>query len=266
MMSGSRAMTWIGLLGSLAILLVLGVVLTSALNKAVTGGGSTQPGTVASHQDRTYLVSIFQSLAVGAQLHDGRFLVPSALTRRRDIADDTTAGLFSAMIAQQYAAPEQLISANERNPNVWIDDDYDYLAYNPAEDTYWDPAFVADLEQKSNASFAHVPLYGERLRQLWRFGVGSSTPLMGNRGPADGVDDPNSYTYGLDGRWAGQLVFGDGHVEYVETFTLNSLFYNAGGQRQPDNLFRMDDGPDGVDVILTFTESMTEDGPVIQFD
>jgi hypothetical protein len=247
MMSGSRAMTLIGLLVSLAILLVLGVVLTSALNKAVTGGGSTQPGTVASHQDRTYLVSIFQSLAVGAQLHDGRFLVPSALTRRRDIADDTTAGLFSAMIAQQYAAPEQLISANERNPNVWIDDDYDYLAYNPAEDTYWDPAFVADLEQKSNASFAHVP-------------------LMGNRGPADGVDDPNSYTYGLDGRWAGQLVFGDGHVEYVETFTLNSLFYNAGGQRQPDNLFRMDDGPDGVDVILTFTESMTEDGPVIQFD
>jgi prepilin-type processing-associated H-X9-DG protein len=265
-MNGSRAMTLIGMLVALAILLVLGVVLTSALNKAMTGGGSTLPGTAASHQDRTYLVSIFQSMAVGAQLGEGRFLVPSALTRRRDVADDTTAGLFSAMIAQQYAVPEQLYSANERNPNVWLDEDYDYLAYNPAEDTYWDPAFVADLELESNTSFAHVPLHGRRLRQLWRFGVGSATPLMGNRGPADGVADPNSYTYDAAGRWAGHVVFGDGHVEYVESFTLSSVFFDAGGQRQPDNLFRMDDGPDGADVILTFTKAMTEDGPVIQHD
>jgi prepilin-type processing-associated H-X9-DG protein len=213
-----------------------------------------------------YLVSIYQSMAVSAQMGDGRFLVPSALTRRRDIADDTTAGLFSAMIAQQYAAPEQLFSANERNPNVWMDEDYDYLAYNPAEDSYWDAAFVADLELESNNSFAHIPLYGERLRRLWRFTAGSSAPLLGNRGPADGVDDPDSYTYGVNGTWAGHIVFGDGHVEYAETFTLSSVFFDAGGQRQPDNLFRMDDGPDGVDVILTFTKTMSKDGPVIQYD
>jgi hypothetical protein len=265
-MTGPRAATLIGMLVAVAILVVLFVVLTTAVNKAMTGGGATLPTTAAAHQDRQYLVSLYQSMAVASQLGDGRFLVPSALTRRRDRSDDTTAGLFSAMIAQQYTVPEQLYSSYERNPNVWPDEDYDYLAYRPAEDTYWDPAFVADLDVESNNSFAHLPLYGERLRQYWRFTAGSRVPLLGNRGPADGVDDPGSYTYGLDGRWAGHVVFGDGHVEYIATFTLNSVFFDAGGQQQPDNLFRMDDGPDGADVILTFTKVMTEDGPVIQHD
>ncbi len=119
---------------------------------------------------------------------------------------------------------------------------------------------------ESNSSFGHLPLYGERFRRYWRFTAGSRTPLLGNRGPTGGVDDPGSYTYGRDGRWAGQVVFGDGHVEFIETFTLNSVFFDAGGQQQPDNLFRMDDGPDGADVILTFTKVMTEDGPIIQHD
>jgi hypothetical protein len=254
------------MLVALVILLVLGLVMTSAINKALRGGGSTMSGTVASHEDRQYLFSIYQSMAVQAQFNEGRFLVPSELTRRRDIGDNTTAALFSAMIAQQYAVPQQLYSANEMNPNVWPDEDYDYVAYNPAEDTHWDPGFAADLEVESNDSFAHIPLFGERLRRHWRFTTGSRAPLLGNRGPADGVDDPSSLTYGLNGSWAGHVVFGDGHVEYTETFTLNSVFFDSGGQAQPDNLYRMDDGPDGVDVILTFTKAMTDDGPVIQHD
>jgi hypothetical protein len=265
-MTGSRATTLIGLLVSLVILMVLGLIMTTAINKAVTGGGATLRGTVASHEDRMYLISMYQSMAVHAQFNEGRFLVPSDLTRSRDRSDDTTAALFSAMIAQQYTSPEQVISANEFNPNVWPDEDYDYLAYSPADDVHWDPAFVADLDVESNNSFAHIPLYGARLRQHWRFTASSRTPLLGNRGPAGGVDDPNSYTYGQDGRWAGQVVFGDGHVEFIQTFTLNSVFFDAGGQQQPDNLFRMDDGPDGGDVILTFTKAMTDDGPVIQHD
>jgi hypothetical protein len=266
MMTRPRGTTLVGMLVSLVILLVLGLVLITAINKGMTGGGSSLSGTVASHQDRQYLASLYQSLAVAAQLNDGRFLVPSTLTLRRDPADDTTAGLYSAMIAQQYAAPEQLYSANERNPNVWLDENYDYLAYSPADDIFWDPAFVADLEVESNASFAHIPLHGQRLRQLWQFTAGSRTPLLSNRGPFDGVDDVSSYTYGLDGQWAGQVVFGDCHVELIDTFTLSSVFIGRGGQQQPDNLFRMEDGPDGADVILTFTKAMTADGPVIQHD
>jgi prepilin-type processing-associated H-X9-DG protein len=265
-MSDSRGATLIGLLVSLVILLVLGLVMANAINKAMSGAGSTMSGTVASHQDRMNLVSMYQSMAVQAQIGEGRFLVPDDLTRRHDPSDNTTAGLFSAMIAQQYAMPEQLYSSNERNPTVWPDEDYDFTAYNPSQDLHWDPAFVAVLDVESNTSFAHLPLYGERLRRQWRFTADYRTPVLGNRGPAGGVRDPNSYTYGIDGQWAGHVVFGDGHVEYITTFTPTGIVFDSGGQTLPDNIFRMDDGPDGVDVILTFTKEMTDSGPVIQHD
>ncbi len=262
----TRGTTLIGLLVTLVLLLVLGVVMSSAINKALTGGGATLSGTVASTEDRMYLTALYQSMAVQAQLGEGRFLVPSGLTRRRDHGDDTTANLFSAMVAQHYVAPDQLFSANEFNPYVWPDEDYDYLIYNPAQDVHWDPGFVADLAVDSNDSFAHLPLHGQRFRKYWRFTAGSTVPLVGNRGPAEGIHDTSSYTYGRDGTWAGHIVFGDGHVEFVTTFTPNGLFWEDHGQRLPDNLFRMESGPDGVDVVLAFTSAMTEDGPVLQYD
>ena len=131
---------------------------------------------------------------------------------------------------------------------------------------HWDPNFTADLQLGANTSFAHLPLYGQRLRQSWQFTVGSTTALLGNRGPKDGVADPQSYTYGRDGRWAGHVVFGDGHIEFVSTFTPNGLFYEDHGQRLPDNLFRVDDGMNGVDAIFAFTQAMAADGPELQFD
>ena len=114
--------------------------------------------------------------------------------------------------------------------------------------------------------YEHLTSYGNRLRETWRFTVGSRTPLLGNRGPKDGVENLDSWTYGRNGKWAGQIVFGDGHVEFVETFTVNGIFFESGGQYLLDNFFRMEQGADGLDVILSFTQEMTEDGPVLQFD
>ncbi len=262
-----RGQSLIGLLVVVVIMLVMGVVMSNAINKRTTGAGSTSSGTVASFKDKRYLSSIFQAMAVQSQLTgDGRFLVPSELTRRRDPNDDTTAGLFSAMIAQQSVSPQQLYSGNEMSPFVRPDEDYDYLAYSPVDDIYWDPAFTANLAWDSNTSFAHIPLYGKRLRRLWQFTADSRMPILGNRGPKDGVADPESWTYGRDGRWAGHLVFGDGHVEFIRTFTINSVFLKSGSSNQPDNLYRMEQGADGLDVILAFTKEMTENGPVLQFD
>lgn len=242
--------------------------MSNAVNKARTGAGSTLSGTVSSFQDKQYLMSIYQSIAVEAQLSgEGRFIVPSELTRRLDAGDDTTANLFSAIVSQLSIPPAQLMSGNEMSPYVKLDEDYDYTAYSPADDTYWDPNFQADLTWESNTSFAHVPLYGKRLRQHWRSGVGSRTPLLANRGPKDGVANPDSWTHNRDGKWAGHVVFGDGHIEFIQTFTVNGIFLpRAGGGSQPDNLYRMEEGPDGLDVILTFTKEMTAEGPVTQFD
>jgi hypothetical protein len=170
------------------------------------------------------------------------------------------------MIAQSYTVPGQLISGNEFNPAVVRDEDYDYQSFSPREGTYWDPSFVADLVTGSNTSFAHVPLHGERLRRMWRFTAGSRTPLLGNRGPAGGVHDPTSLTYGRNGVWGGHVVYGDGHVEFHDTFTPAGVTYGGGAERRPDNIFDAEEGADGLDAKLTFTKKMTEEGPEVQWD
>ncbi len=250
----------------MVIMLVLSLVLLNSLNKSVTGSGSAAPGTVRSFEDLQYLSSLFMAMAAASQLEDHGFLVPGDLGGGHDASANTTANLYSAMIAESYTVPGQLISGNEFSPNVRRDEDYDYRSYNPRSGTYWDSSFVADLAVESNTSFAHVPLYGERLRQLWRFTAGSHTPMLGNRGPEGGVDNPDSYTYGRNGVWGGHVVFGDGHVEFLNTFTPPGVVYGRGAERLPDNIFDAEEGPDGLDAILTFTKKMTEEGPEVQWD
>ena len=108
----ARGQSLIGLLVVVALMLVMGVILSNSINKATTGAGSTTAGSVTSFQDNQYLLSLYQSLAVSSQLEgQGRFLVPSELTRRNDPRDNTTANFFSALIAQQSIPPAQLLSA-----------------------------------------------------------------------------------------------------------------------------------------------------------
>ncbi len=266
-MAPARGGSLIGLLVSMAILLVLALVGLRYVQRGMTGGGSTLPTTASSYADRQYLLELFRAMAAASYLSDDqRFLVPSQVAGGRDPTLNTTANLYSAMIAQQYTVPQQLVSGNENNPAVIVDGDYDFSAYAPASESWWDPRFKADLQVESNTSFAHVPLHGRRLRQQWRFTGGSRTALLGNRGPKDGLDDPSSLTCGRDGRWAGNLVYGDGHVEFLDTFVPPGLAYGDGAERFPDNLFAMEEGPDGGDAILTFTKIMNRDGPVIQHD
>jgi hypothetical protein len=255
------------MLVAMAILLVLVVVMSNALNQAMTGSSSAMQGTVASHEDRMYLLAIFQSMAAQSQEDgSGRYPVPGEMTRRRDPSDNTTAALFSSMVARRLVPPAQLISGSEYNPNVEPDEDYDYAAWNPAADSWWDPKFKADLDSGSNTSFAHVPLHGERLRRAWVFSADSSVALLGNRGPKDGRLGPFTYTIGRSGAWGGHVVFGDGHVEFLETFTPPNVLFDRDGLRLPDNLYAIEDGPAGTDAILAFTKRMTPQGPVLQFD
>ena len=262
----------IGLLISVALMMVLSVVLLNSLNQAITGGKSAMPGTVASFQDKEYLRALFQSMVVSdglgsnTLLGDDPFITPATVAGGEDVSLNTTANLFSAMIMQRYTIPAQLISGNEYNPNVWGDEDYNYAAHNPYDGVFWDPNFVADLDVDSNNSFAHIPLHGRRYQRYWKFTVDSRAPLLGNRGPINGVDDSSSYTYGRNGKWGGHIVFGDGHVDFFESFFPAGLSYDRDGQLQHDNIFAMETGPNGDDAILSFTKQMTADGPVLQHD
>ena len=252
----------------MAIIVVLFAVLMGSLNTAMTGAGNTLPGSAASAKDQMNLQQLFQSLVAGAtESRDGGFLTPSRLAKSDDWSVNTSAAFWSAMVAQDMASPRQLVSANERNPRVEEIERYDYSRYNPAEGEYWDPRFKADLKQGSNVSFAHMPLFGERYQWQWeRASFDGRFPLLGDRGPKNGVPDPMSYTTGRNGTWAGHVVFGDGHVVWTDSFSPEGIAFERSGAMTADNLFAVDDGPDGRDAILAFTQLMEAKGPVLQWD
>ncbi len=172
----------------------------------------------------------------------------------------TTANMYSAIIAQDYFNPDILISIFERNPAVVQDNDYDYSAYDPPNDVYWDSSFVADLETGSNVSYAHVPLVGDRLVLQWRNTSGANVAVVGNRGPADGVASADSYSCRKNGSWLGSLVFNDNHLE---TLSATAGLKIGGG---PDNLFNVDPGLNGLDQVLAFTKEVKDNQTVLQHD
>jgi len=221
---------------------------------------------------------IHQALIIFANDSEGRLAVPGLINRLAVQADagdalagrqipgmgpedeslNTTANLFSALIAQQYYAPKQLVSPIERNAGVTVDDDYDYDTYNPANDSYWDTTFVADLRHTSNVSYGHQPILKSR-RALWMMSQPPSRVLahIGNRGPQDGAVGYDSVTCGPHGNWAGNITFADNHTAFLESTTPAEL--------QGDNLFAAD--PDReLDSLIAFTQFVKDGKAELQFD
>ncbi len=260
-----RAFSLIGMLIALGCMLLLSVILMNSLNQAVTGAGNVKQGTVRSVQDQMYLNALSQSLHVGAGQSRGWFLVPSELDGSGDSAANTTAALYSAMVMANYSPPQQLVSANEYSLQVQIDTDYDHAMYDPMNGVYWDPSFTADLVTGSNVSFAHTPMFGERIERSWT--TSSVMPIIGSRGPEGGVHDPGSMTYGRAGVWGGHILHADGAITFESSFTPTGLYYETpDGQMLPDNLYAAELGPDGADALLGFTKRIDPDGPVLQWD
>jgi hypothetical protein len=174
---------------------------------------------------------------------------------------NTTANLFSAMIAQDYFNPGLLISPFDRNPVVAEDKDYDYSAYAPTKGVYWDPAFVADLEAGSNVSYAHLPLVGDADAVLWRSSGGAQVAVVGNRGPADGMATADSYSCRKDGTWRGNFVFNDNHLELVSTSAAKMITLDG-----TDNPFNFDPSLLGLDQVVAFTREVRDNKAFLQHD
>jgi hypothetical protein len=262
-----RAFSMVGMLITMVCMVVLFVILMNSANTAVTGQKTQQAGTVDSFKDKLYLTAIVQSMMVNATENNGSFLIPGRLGKQNDPTQDTTANLFSAMVMDHFTPANQLISGNEYSGYVREKTNYNYNAYNPVTRVFWDPTFVADLKKDSNVSFAHLPLMGKRFEKNWRMGsLDSRFPIIGNRGPKDGINSPNSYACGRDGVWRGHIVFGDGHIEFTENPVPNGLTFMEDGYQVQDNVFAMEDGPHGADAIISFTRTMSTSGPELQFD
>jgi len=256
----------IGLLITMACIVVLMAIGLASLNRAVTGEGNTRSGTVHSVQDQIVLAEMHRAMWLFGQESGGWYLVPSNFHPEADRSTNTTANFYSAMIARNFFAAEQLVSANEHSPYVEPMTDYDHDAYQPRFGQFWDPRFSADLDDVSNVSFAHLPLFGERCERNWGLDGEPSMPIVGARGPKDGQPDPSSFTHGDDGTWAGYVVTNGGSIHLLERSELPDRSVSTADGRVPDNPYAAEDGPAGADALLGFTKAMTEGGPELQWD
>jgi len=232
--------------------------------------------------DGAQLRGIHQSWLILSREYDGMFPMPSKIVNQelKDFGDgqtvpdvwkdkrehDTTANLFSVLIMQNYFSPESCVGRTEPSPHVTADDDYNWDAYQPNDNIYWDNGFTADLKVVSNVSYAHMPLYGKRMQQEWRESLSGLFPVLSNRGPRDG-DDPDSITYQIykpHDVWYGNIIYNDNHIEWASQMIVGQI--QIGDQMIPDNIFRVDDPVEHADAILSFTNEMKEDGPVLQWD
>jgi prepilin-type processing-associated H-X9-DG protein len=260
---------------------VLGcALLLAAMSAAVLGGGNGETTARRSLEDGAQIREIHGAMAIFAAEHEERMPRPGLIDRlpvevdgvlrdvpgrgESDPAQDTTANLYSTLICMRYITPESVVSPIERNPRVRVCREFDWDAYDPGRDVYWDPAFVADLANESNTSYAHLVTYGDRLERGWR--SASGYPHLGDRGPAAGEPDADSFTCGPHGHWAGYIAFADGHVEMLTDVRSKTLVVASADRSRPDNIFAMETGADGGDAVISFTLEVKPGGPVLQND
>ena len=226
---------------------------------------------------------------------------------------NTTANLYAACVAKEAFGTDILVGPTEypgsnvvvmgkaNSIGLPVDTEYDLTQYNPSADKYWDPKFYCNLNGNTPpagqtavcySSYAHQPLFGQRKALSWR-AVGDSTrPLLGTRGPrhtndgpASAETDPNSYAnsptlllHGSKKEWSGNIVFGDGHFEFLTTMFPTQTQFDCGGSEatSKDNIFAMDflcNGATGAagaakqaDAIIAFTikpPTSLNDGEVV---
>jgi prepilin-type N-terminal cleavage/methylation domain-containing protein len=172
-----------------------------------------------------------------------------------DKSANTSANLYSALIAKNFFNTDLLVGPTEANPSIVIYEEYDYDAYQPGNDVYWDPEFRANIgipntPGASHTSFYHLVLVGKRKEIQWRATSNSNFPLISTRGTHEGAitdldeaDYSQSYTlllHGAQKEWEGNVVFADNSTERVNTPLPGRVSYEPqeeGGELTRDNIF-----------------------------
>ena len=204
--------------------------------------------------DAKDLASLHAAFVQHANAHGGTFPRPSETTAASgsspsDRTLDTSANLYSLVLAERTVTPAMLISRAERNPVVEAGD-YDFGQIDATKGQVWDPGFRTDLDQLPgegvcNSSYVHLALCGERLDH-WRLTADATAPIVGDRatyrGTRTGDRWRKSYTLGRHGQpdvlWGGNVVFADGHIEFLTTFYPKSVTWTCGSIKPTkDNIF-----------------------------
>ncbi|MFO0827013.1 MAG: prepilin-type N-terminal cleavage/methylation domain-containing protein [Phycisphaerales bacterium] len=272
MRENRKGFTLVELLVVIAIIALLIGLLLPALAKAQQNARSIK--------DANNITQIHKSMLTFAQNEQGgRLPTPGWINRlpinlgaggtknvpgqgQEDQTRNNTANMYSSMLAAQYFNPDLLIGPTEVNGVVKEKTDYNYKAYDPTADVYWDTTFKADIQKNPttgvcNTSYAHLALCGERKKTNWRNTTDSTKPLIGTRGTKNGEETGNnyklSYTLQLHGpanQWQGNVTFADNHTESLKTFWPNNVAWECGAVNlSKDNIYAPDFAQSGCTPV-----------------
>jgi prepilin-type N-terminal cleavage/methylation domain-containing protein len=299
-MQSRRGFTLMELLVVIAIIALLVSIVLPALGKARRHSQSMKDGVQQKEVHRAFLA--------WAGNNDGVLPVPGQVNRlavngaelpgqgAEDYSLNTSQSLYSCLIAQDYFDTEILIGPTEINPVVkeyqGAPPDfrgYDFAAYNPGEDSYWDTGFSMDLANEDltpgvdcNASFAHTAICGARKTRKWRDTQDATYPVLSTRGVWRGLppgdekynNSPTLRLHGSKKEWVGNVVFADNHLEMLNSFYPKQTRYELDdGTQQKDNIFNYEftftpDGRAAPDAWLVIAPEAADDGESVteQYD
>jgi prepilin-type N-terminal cleavage/methylation domain-containing protein len=248
-MNRKHGFTLIELLVVIAIIALLIGLLLPALAKARKNA--------ASLKDKTQISMIHKAGLTFAEENKGRLPTPGLINRLPDLPAPPGAGnlpgvgpedniknhsanLYASQVAQNYYNTDILLGTTEVNPLIVEDQDYNFNAYKPASDVYWDgdnaagtnANFLGNPTTGSNTSYAHMQLCGARKRNNWKNDQNAGVAAFGTRGTGGtfvspnggvqtGIDYEKSPTLELHGpkqQWDGHVCFNDNHTETLNTF------------------------------------------------
>jgi prepilin-type N-terminal cleavage/methylation domain-containing protein len=253
-----RAFTLVELLVVVAIIALLVGLLLPALAKAQQ--------TAKTVKDSNQIKQIHTAMVGRAnETKGGKMPTPGLINRLayngqqipgegdEDFTQNRTQNLYSACVALQLFNTDLLYGPTEVNPIITPYVNYNYAQYRPAADTYWDNQMSAQIDAAPGAgvchtSYAHQVLCGLRKQQHWKNNLDSSRPHFATRGCDNGRPTGDTYEQSPTLRlhagqksWEGNVCFGDTHMEFVETFRPDGVFYECGnfngGNLTKDNLF-----------------------------
>ena len=256
-MKRKTGFTLVELLVVIAIIALLIGLLLPSLAKAMQ--------IARSLADKNQLREIHHGCLMFAEKNRGKLPTPGLINRLadsggmqlpgrgpEDFSLNWTAPLYSALVAQNYFMPELLVGPTEVNPWVKVDEDYNYEAYSPADDSYWDDTFTCDVQcAGSNTSYAHLAMCGQRKKVKWSNSQSAGDPIIATRGPRDGATEGSEYTdsptlqlHDTDREWFGNVCFNDNHTETLNNFYPSKTTYEPlnGAAPQVDNIFAAEFG------------------------